>query len=1153
MKLDRRLIHLAWQARAALLGAIASGLAGGLLLIAQAWLLTRVLDGIFLNGLTLRDVRIPLAWLLVMMVLRGALAWLGDVSASNAAARVKGNLRQRVLAHLFSRGPAHLRDEQTGDIAHTLTEGIEALDAYFSQYLPQIALSALIPLAILLTVFPLDPLSGIILLLTGPLIPIFMVLIGSQANAETKKQYQLLGRLSARFLDALQGLTTLKLFGRSQAFAANLAQASEQYRQKTMEVLRVTFLSALTLELLATISTALVAVQVGLRLLYGHIPFEQAFFVLLLAPEFYAPLRQLGLRFHAGMAGAAAGERIFALLEQPSNVKRETCSITPSAHHPSCITFDHVSYTYPDGTQALSDISFNLQPSTLTILTGPSGSGKTTLVNLLLGFLQPTSGQIQSAFSNQQLAIAWVPQNPYLFQASIAANLRLANPTATDADLIAAAQLAHADEFIRDLPQGYETVIGERGARLSGGQAQRLALARAFLMDAPLVILDEPTAHLDPLAEAAILASAKRLAADRTVLLITHRPETIAADQVIRLQIENQGATVESLKVTGLQVESSPNLQPSTSDSFTPSPLRPRSPSPIPWLFSFLTPLAPHVTLSALLGFATVAAAMGLMGTSAYLIAAAALHPSIAALQVAIVGVRFFGLSRGVFRYLERLISHDTTFRVLGRLRDGFYRAIEPLTPLQRLDTHSGDLLGRAIGDINLLENFYVRAAAPPLVAVLVTVAASLMVGAFAWQLAAALLFLLICQGLAAPWLLQTLGKAPGRQLLAARSRLNTLTVDALQGMADLLACWAAERWQQTVDDASRAILSLQARMAQLNGLQNALGIVLSNLGMLAVVTLAIPLVSAGKLDGVWLPVLALLALTSFEAVLPLPQAAAHLETHRQAAARLLAIAPAPSPHRSPSSPSSPAPFTITATNLSFTYPPLSPAPHRSIAPALTDITFTLPPGKHLAIVGPSGAGKTTLLNIILGFLQPTSGQFSTDLQPITCNLQPFTAVVSQHTYLFSDTIRANLLLARPNATHEQIENAARAAQIHEWVTSLPDGYDTWVGEHGLRISGGQRQRIAIARALLRDAPLLILDEPIAHLDTNTEAALLETLHAAMAERSAIWVTHRLVGMEWMDEILVLQDGQVIERGTHAELLAAGGLYRQMSQRIENE
>jgi ATP-binding cassette subfamily C protein CydCD len=1174
MKLDRRLIHLAWQARVALLGAIASGLAGGLLLIAQAWLLTGVLGDVFLANLTLQDVRTPLAWLLALIILRGALAWISDISASHAAARIKGELRKKVLEHLFARGPAHLRDEQTGEITHTITEGIETLDAYFAQYLPQIALSALIPLAICLVTFSIDPLSGLILLLTGPLIPFFMVLIGSQADAETKKQWQLLSRLSARFLDALQGLTTLKLLGRSKAFANELAHTNEQYRQKTMDVLRVTFLSALALELLATLSTALVAVQMGLRLLYGYISFEQAFFVLLLAPEFYAPLRQLGLRFHAGMAGAAAGGRIFALLEQPANVLRDACSVDSEPQHLSYSTqhatrntlhFDHVSYTYPDGTSAITDLTFSLQPSTLTILTGPTGSGKSTIVNLLLGFIQPTSGQITrpSTFDLQPFGrlrassstnglpppIAWVPQTPYLFHDTVAANLRLVNPAASDAELIAAAQLAHADEFIRALPQGYETVIGERGERLSGGQAQRLALARAFLMDAPIVILDEPTAHLDALTEAAILASAHRLAANRIVLIITHRPATIAAaDQVIRLKVES--LKVEGLQVEKLHVESSPDLRPfdrlragTATFDLQLANLQPSNLQPATWLLSFLTPLAPRVLLSALLGFATIAAGVGLMGTSAYVIAAAALHPSIAALQVAIVGVRFFGLSRGVLRYLERLVSHDTTFRVLGRLRVWFYRAVEPLSPVALTDIHSGDLLGRAIGDINLLENFYVRSAAPPLVALLVAGVVSLIVGAFAWHLALALLVMLICQGLLIPLLLQTLGKTPGRQLLTARSHLNVLVVDALQGMADLLACRASERWQANIDAASQAVLAVQARMAQLNGLQNALGVGLSNLGMLLVVTLAIPLVNAGELEGVWLPVLALIALTSFEAVLPLPQAAAHLEAHRQSAARLLALA-AQQPTGIAPVASTPiaTPFTLNAEHISFTYPSISLSPYLPIFPALTDISFTLPPGKRLAIVGPSGSGKTTLLNLILGFLTPTSGHLSPS------NLQPITAAISQRTYLFSDTIRANLLLARPDATPEQIEQAARAAQIHTWITSLPQGYDTWVGEHGLRISGGERQRVGIARALLQDAPLLLLDEPTANLDTATEAALLDALHVLMSERSVIWVTHRLVGMEWMDEILVLDGGRVVERGTHAELLSIGGRYSQMWQ-----
>lgn len=1176
MKLDPRLLRLALLGRAALFFAILSGFVGGLLLIIQARVLTNVIDGVFLDGLTLGDVRNLLGILIVIVCSRSVFSLLGEVAANRVAGRVKVVLRHRLLAHIFELGPAHIREMQSGEFTHILSEGIESIDSYYSQYLPQVVLAVLIPASILFFILPLDLLSGFLLLLTGPLIPFFMTLIGSQADVQTKKQWQSLSRLSARFLDALQGLTTLKLLGRSKDFAAELAHASERYRQITMKVLRVTFLSSLTLEWLATISTALVAVQVGLRLLYGYINFEQAFFVLLLTPEFYLPLRTLGACFHAGMAGVAAGERIFQVLGQKTDVQSKIYSATSMVNQIAentqyTIRFERVSYTYPNGPQVLHNVTFDLQPSILTVLTGPTGSGKSTLVNLLLGFIQPTSGQIlverptlpstfdlssgcSSYASNeihrQQIPIAWVPQHPYLFNETVAANLRLVCPDASQADLIAAAQLAQADEFIQALPQGYDTVIGERGIRLSGGQMQRLALARAFLMNAPILVLDEPTAQLDSNTEALILRNLKHLAMERIVLLITHRPAAIAiAEQVIRLDVkcsQNKSFSAQPSQPSDFDFQRSTLSSPGFRASPFPSP----NIHPLSWLSSLLIPFSGRIVLSVLLGFAAIVAGIGLMSTSAYILAAAALHPSIAALQVAIVGVRFFGLSRGVFRYLDRLISHDTTFRVLAHLRNWFFRTIEPLAPAGLTDIHSGDLLERVIADINTLENFYVRSVAPPLVAMLVGLMTSLLLWLFDPRLAVALLFFLILQGFASPTVLHSLAKSPGRQLVETRACLNVLLVDALQGMADLLACRAAEYWKVRVSVVSHKILAVQARMAHLRGLQKAFGVLLSNLALWTIVVLAIPLTSKGLFGGVWLPVLALIALTSFDAILPLPLAAAHLESHRQAAARLLTLAVQPPVVTEPSASSQlHLPITINANDLSFTYPRCD----SSFQPTLQGITFALPPGKRLAIVGPSGAGKTTLLNLLLRFYdlpKQSASSFCLNNLPFSAYSSTFLhqhiAVISQHTYLFCATIRENLLLACPNAIDEQLDRAVHAAQLDMWIASLPQGYDTWIGEHGLCISGGERQRIAIARALLQDAPLLLLDEPTAHLDTLTEQAVLGDLHNLIGDRSVLWATHRLVGMEWMDEIIVLDGGCIIERGTHAELLTTGERYSQM-------
>jgi thiol reductant ABC exporter CydD subunit len=574
MKLDPRLLDRTRLPRLTLGLSVSLGLLGGVVTVGQAWLLSRVISRVFLAGDGLRQVTSFLLAFLLLSLVRAGLAWGADVAAHQTADRVKQDLRSRLAARLLALGPVYARGERCGELTNTLVEGVEAMDGYFRQYLPQLALAALVPLTVFLFVLPLDWISALVLLLTAPLLPLFMVLIGSAADALTRRQWASLSRMSAHFLDVLQGLSTLKHLGRSREQRQTIARVSDRFRQTTMGVLRIAFLSALVLEMVATISTAIVAVQVGLRLLYGHLPFEQAFFVLLLAPEFYLPLRLLGTRFHAGIEGVAAAERIFAVLDMPppsGAVVQEPHSAGQDAASPlqaqdlPPVRFEDVYAVYGQGEQpAVQGVSLRLAPGETVALVGPSGAGKTTVAYLLLRFIEPSSGVITAGDTplpdlpaeDWRRYVSWVPQDPYLFYGTVADNIRLARPGALPDEVAWAARQAHAHTFIEALPRGYDTLVGERGARLSGGEAQRLALARAFLKDSPLLILDEATANLDPETESLVQDALVRLLERRTALIIAHRLSTVyRADRILvmdRGHIVEEGGHEELLRREGL-------------------------------------------------------------------------------------------------------------------------------------------------------------------------------------------------------------------------------------------------------------------------------------------------------------------------------------------------------------------------------------------------------------------------------------------------------------------------------------------------------------------------------------------------------------------------------------------------------------------------
>ena len=524
--------------------AVALGFTAGLALIAQAWLLAQTLNAVLFKQASLSEVWPWLGGLLLLFLLRAALLWLSEQVAFQAATQVKLAVRQQLYAKVQRLGTAWLTNERSGDVVNSLSDGVEALEAYYARYTPAMLLMALVPLSILAMVFYFDVWSGLIMLLTAPLIPFFMILIGKGTEKRNQQQWRQLARMSAHFLDVIQGLTTLKLFNASQRETHVIAEVSEQYRQSTMSVLRVAFLSSFALEFLSTVSIALVAVFIGFRLFWGEMNFLSGFFVLLLTPEFYLPLRNMGTQYHARLQAIGAAERMVEILETPETETppEESLQALPALFP---LQFKQVEVVYNDGRQALNGFDLTIKAGQTIALIGASGAGKTTVLNLLLGFIQPTQGQIllgETDLATVPLAhwrkqIAWLPQQAHLFPGSVADNIRLGSAQTSLAAVQQAAQQAYAHDFIQALPHGYDTLIGEGGQGLSGGQIQRIALARVFLKDAPLVILDEATAHLDQQSEQWIQQAIQTLAQTRTVIMIAHRLHTIEqADLIVLMQ-----------------------------------------------------------------------------------------------------------------------------------------------------------------------------------------------------------------------------------------------------------------------------------------------------------------------------------------------------------------------------------------------------------------------------------------------------------------------------------------------------------------------------------------------------------------------------------------------------------------------------------------
>jgi thiol reductant ABC exporter CydC subunit len=567
-------------------------------------------------------------------------------------------------------------------------------------------------------------------------------------------------------------------------------------------------------------------------------------------------------------------------------------------------------------------------------------------------------------------------------------------------------------------------------------------------------------------------------------------------------------------------------------------------------LMGVMLPLKWPILLSLALGTATVGASVGLMGTAAWLIATAALHPSIADLQVAIVGVRFFGVSRGIFRYGERLMSHELTFKLLARLRVWFIERLAPLAPARLLDNSVGDLLDRAVGDIETLQSFFIRILFPPLVAVAIAVGVGFFLAWFSVGAAIAFALFYILAGVVVPSVSWVSARTEGRRSAAVRSAIADAVVDFAQGLSELLASDRCRSHRSMIKGFRLDLSKIERQAALSDAFTTGAGILLTHLSTVVILIITIPLVRSGRLNGVMFAVLCLVAVAAFEAVVPLPEAARQLQHQMASATRLFEIlnsSPSVSNPVDPSTPSWDQPdqssHSLIFRGISHTYP-------GSSRPALSGLDLVLDPGACVGVVGPSGAGKTTLAHLVQRFWDPTAGRIlinginikNLDLDDLRRSI----GVVSQNTFLFSGTLADNLRLALPSASTSQLKTACRHAALERTIAGMPEGLDTWIGEQGQRLSGGQRQRLSVARALLQKPAILILDEPTAQLDGPTGALLLQQVFEVFAATTTLHITHRLVRMEHYDTIFVLDKGRMVQQGTHTDLIGCDGLYRRL-------
>ena len=1150
-------------------------------IVGQAWFFGTLINNFIFSENTLHDERYTIIYLGIAIIVRLLAHYVQESVANRLGSAVKATFRKRALAHMFKLGVQH--KERHGDVIHMLTDGLEQVDAYVARYIPQILYAIMIPLIMGIAIVDTLPIIGIILIVTVPLIPFFMILIGKQADRLNKEQWERMSFLSGHFLDVLQGITTLKLFGRAKDQIKVIGRLSEEFKDSTLRVLRVAFLSALVLELVSTISTALIAVYLGLTLLDGEIPFFSAFFILLLAPEFYTPFRQLGAAFHTGMAGKTSILKYEEFMNrQPSLPVGGQSKLQGPIQ---AIEIKDLTFTYEDSENGVQHISLEAKRNSPIMLVGESGAGKSTIAHIIGGFLTAPKGtvaidgldvcDIDIEWWRQQ--ITYVSQHPHIMKGTLRDVLSF-GMNVSDEEIIAACKEVQLLDVINRQQEGLDTVIGEGGLGLSGGERQRVALARAFLRKGQVLILDEVTAHLDVKTESIISSAIQRLMENKIVIIIGHRLQTMHWASTLYVlkqgRIIQQGSYEELIAVDGYfkdlvtsglgEFSSTIEEQLQTGKSFDiqdrddldysipvdkkgayvrgndthTSEVSTSTMGLQGWrlLFSVLSPAKWSLVLALIFTFLTVFMNVGLLTVSAWLLASAALQPGLTYLSLAIVGVRFFGVSRAVCRYFERYTSHRMAFQGLYGLRVWFYAHLEPLAPAILKRFGAGDMLGRIMGDIEVLQFFYLRTIIPPVAAIALTVLVAYGVSTIDSTLVMPIVLAALLLGLILPFVVYIHNKQSLTEIGPQQGEYKSLLSDTMDSLEDVISYGNEDLVYHRIQHMMHIVDTNKGVIERGMNLGNTLF-----LGGVQITVVIVAILAANALTGAWASVMVAVAAIGtqawFEALQPMIAAVHHGAESKVATSRLMALANEPMPVVDPKAPK---PFNanrdITFTDVSFGY-----NQDRCI---YEHLRLGIKQGQSVAIVGASGSGKTTLFNM-LERLYDYGGSIhvgDVELKDISIDTwRNALGTITQDTYIFHASFEDNIRLARPDASATDLERAIDRASLRSVVDRLPVGLNTIVGSGGHGLSGGERQRVALARLFLRNPQIVLLDEPLEGLDQVTRKALHRDLMEYVKDKTCLYITHQLEGLEQMDRILFMDKGQIIEDGTYEELIALRG------------